>query len=114
MADFIAEFAASIAEESRAIRSLFSQRPDNPLEERLAAAMAHHWHPWPPTAAPERRDAYAVDGSGAVRFFDNGACMIVSHALLERPNREETATDVVFRFSAEGKSDVIEPRLQFF
>jgi hypothetical protein len=97
MADFIAEFAASITEESRAIRALFSEQPGNPLEERLAAAMAYHWHPWPPTAPPERREAYAVDGSSAVRFFDNGACMIVNHALLERPDREETATDVVFR-----------------
>jgi hypothetical protein len=97
MTDFIAEFAASITEERRTIRALFSQRPNDPLEERLAAAMAHHWHPWPPATPHERREAHAVDGSGAVRFFDNGTCMIVSHALLEQPNHEETATDVVFR-----------------
>jgi hypothetical protein len=97
MSDFVAEFADSITSQSQLIKSLFSQKTDNPVEERLAAAMANHWHPWPSLVNGEQRAAYAVDGSGAIRFFDNGACVIVSHALLERAGREETATDVIFR-----------------
>jgi hypothetical protein len=97
MPGFVAEFASSITEQSQLVSSLFSRKADDPIEERLASAMANHWHPWPLSTSSERRVAYAVDGSGAIRFFDNGACMIVSHALLERPGREETATDVVFR-----------------
>jgi ligand-binding sensor protein len=97
VSDFVAEFAASITAQSQAIRSLFSQEPGDPVEERLAVAMANHWHPLPLLTNDERQKAYAVDGSGAIRFFENGACMIVSHALLERAGREETATDVIFR-----------------
>lgn len=96
MSDF-AQFAASITAQSSVIKSLFSRKPDDPIEKRLAAAMADHWHLWPSLAKNEQRTAYAVDGSGAIRFFDNGACMIVSHALLERAGREETDTDVIFR-----------------
>jgi hypothetical protein len=97
MSDFVAEFADSITSQSQLIKPLFSQKTGDPVEERLAAAMANHWHPWPSSTDSERRDAYAIDGSGAIRFFDNGACMIVNHALLERAGREETATDVIFR-----------------
>ena len=99
MSDFVAKFAASITVQSSVIKSLFSRKPDDPVEKRLAVAMANHWHPWPSLVNSEQRAAYAVDGSSAIRFFDNGACMIVSHALLERAGREETDTDVIFRRS---------------
>ena len=97
MSDFVAGFAASITDQSELIKELFSQETAHPVEKRLAIAMADHWHPWPRMVDDEQREAYAIDGSGATRFFDNGACMIVSHALLERAGREETDTDVIFR-----------------
>lgn len=97
MTDFVADFAASITAQSQDIELLFSRKPNNPIEEQLAITMANHWHRWPSSTDNERREAYAIDGSGAIRFFDNGACMIVSHALLERAGREETDTDVIFR-----------------
>lgn len=97
MPDFIAEFANSITSQSQNIKSLFSRKPDTAIEEQLANAIANQWHSPLPLANFEQRAAYAVDGSGAIRFFDNGACMIVSHALLERAGHEETATDVIFR-----------------
>lgn len=97
MPNFVAEFAASITAQNQVIKALFSRKPDEPLEERLALAMESHWHPLSSVTDSKRRDAYAVDGSGAIRLFDNGTCMIVSHALLECAEREETATDVTFR-----------------
>lgn len=97
MPDFIAEFANSITSQSQNIKSLFSSTPDNAIEVRLANTIANHWHSPLPSANLEQRAAYAVDGSGAIRFFDNGTCMIVSHALLERAGYEDTATDVIFR-----------------
>jgi hypothetical protein len=97
MSDFIAEFAASITAQSQVIRSLFSRETDDPVEDQLARAMVNHWLPWPSPSDAKRRDAFAVDGSTAIRFFDNGTCMIVNHALLECPGSEKTATDVVLR-----------------
>jgi hypothetical protein len=97
MPDFIAGFAASITRQTKSIRELFSRESVHPIEKRLASVMANHWHPLPCMANNEQREACAVDGSVATRFFANGACMIVSHALLQRAGREETDTDVIFR-----------------
>jgi hypothetical protein len=97
MPDFIIEFATSITVQEHSIKSLFFAETHDPIEKQLAAAIATHWHSWPSLSSDKQKRASAIDGSGAIRFFDNGACMIVSHALLERAGREETDTDVVFR-----------------
>lgn len=77
MTSFVAEFAASVNGQRSQIRSLFSAQVENPVEERLTEIAQNHWHAWPTSPLEvEQRPAFAVDGSGAIRFFGNGTCML--------------------------------------
>jgi hypothetical protein len=65
-----------------------------PHEQALRELMRTHWHPLPKLQRTERRPAFAVDGSRAVRHLANGAYLFVAQALLMGEGLEETEVDV--------------------
>lgn len=66
----------------------------SPQEQDLRELMRRHWHPLPKLDPRERRPAFAVDGSRAVRHLANGAYLFVAQALLMGEGLEETDVDV--------------------
>ncbi len=67
-------------------------------ERSLQGLVKKHWHKLPKTKSAERRPAFAVDGSRAVRHLANGAYLFVAQALIvgeaDGKREEETAADV--------------------
>ncbi len=67
-------------------------------EQSLQALVKKHWHKLPQTKSAERRPAFAVDGSRAVRHLANGAYLFVAQGLIvgeaDGKRLEETAADV--------------------
>lgn len=65
-----------------------------PHEQALRELMRRHWHPLPKLQRTDRRPAFAVDGSRAVRHLANGAYLFVAQALMMGEGLEETDVDV--------------------
>jgi hypothetical protein len=67
-------------------------------ELALQQLVKTHWHKLPGAEAGERRPAFAVDGSRAVRHLANGAYLFVAQALIvgevDGARQEETDADV--------------------
>ncbi|MCX7838131.1 MAG: DNA double-strand break repair nuclease NurA [Anaerolineae bacterium] len=97
MANFIDRLSEKVEEKKSALMKTL--RPDADVHERpLAELVRQHWHRLPPLDASERRPAFAVDGSRAVRHLVNGAYLFVAQALIigERANvaLEDTRVDI--------------------
>lgn len=65
-----------------------------PHEQSLRQLMQAHWHVLPSLDRGERRPAFAIDGSRAVRHLANGAYLFVAQALLLGEQLDETDVDV--------------------
>jgi len=65
-----------------------------PHEQDLRRLMKKHWHALPKLDRADRRPAFAVDGSRAVRHLANGAYLFVAQALMMGEGLEETEVDV--------------------
>lgn len=81
MANFIDRLSERIEEKKNGL--VKTLRPDADVHERpLAELVRQHWHRLPRLDASERRPAFAVDGSRAVRHLANGAYLFVAQALI--------------------------------
>jgi hypothetical protein len=74
--------------------ALLADAPTNEIENQLRDAIAYAWNAQLPTPDPTPRPAFAVDGSDAMRSFENGMFLVVSHALLVGPDMDAAATHV--------------------
>jgi hypothetical protein len=97
MANFIDRLSAKVEEKKNTL--VKTLQPDADVHEKpLAHLVRQHWHRLPRFDAIERRPAFAVDGSRAVRHLANGAYLFVAQALIigERANvpLEDTRVDV--------------------
>lgn len=63
-------------------------------EQSLRQLVQAHWHLLPKSNPFERRAAFAVDGSRAVRHLANGAYLFVAQALILGENQQATDVDV--------------------
>lgn len=97
MPDFMAQYLTAIEAQRSAFMGLLADAPKNDVENALREAAMEAWNPHLPAPDPEPRDAFAVDGSDAMRGFDNGTFLVVSHALLAGPDMEVAATSVVLQ-----------------
>jgi len=97
MPEFMAQYLTELETQRGHFLNLLSDDPANELENQLRAAAQAVWNPRLPPADPDPRDAYAVDGSDAMRSFDNGTFLVVSHALLGGPDVEACTTSVVLQ-----------------
>jgi hypothetical protein len=97
MANFVDKLVRRV-EENKIKLSETLRQDARPHEEQLRALTQKHWRALPPSASAQRRAAYAVDGSRAVRHLANGAYLFVAQALVigERTGErhEETDADV--------------------
>lgn len=97
MANFIDRLSAKVEEKKSVLTKTL--RSDADAHERpLAELVDRHWHRLPRLEVSERRPAFAVDGSRAVRHLANGAYLFVAQALIigERANTplEDTRVDI--------------------
>jgi hypothetical protein len=97
MPDFIAQYLEVLNGQREAFLRLFSDTPCDEVENVLRSAIQAGWHATLPDGAAEPAACYAVDGSDAMRSFDNGTFLVVSHALLAGAGQEATATSVVLQ-----------------
>ncbi len=97
MPDFMAQYLRALAEQRDVFRRLVDDAPADESENELKAAILAHWHGHLPDIAETPRACFAVDGSDAMRGFDNGTFLVVSHALLAGPDTEQAATSVVLQ-----------------
>jgi len=97
MANFIDRLSEQVAQKKDDLKRTLRQDA-SANEAALARLVKQHWHQLPQVAAGERRPAFAVDGSRAVRHLANGAYLFVAQALIvgERAGerQEETEVDV--------------------
>jgi hypothetical protein len=100
MPDFMAQYLATLAAQRDNFRRLIDDAPADEHEYALRDGVQGHWCSSLPTEASEPGACYAVDGSDAMRGFDNGTFVVISHALLAGPNVEEAATRVVLQRDA--------------
>lgn len=97
MPDFMAQYLAALGTQREAFRKLVDILPADDVENALREALLAHWEAGLPEPPPAPRPCFAVDGSDAMRGFDNGTFLVVSHALLAGPDTEEAATSVVLQ-----------------
>lgn len=101
MPNFIDRLNEKLADEQKK-RELTETLSDKALssEELLRSLVKKHWHtPLPKIENVERRPAFAVDGSRAVRHLANGAYLFVAQALIvgDQQGERVEATDVDVR-----------------
>lgn len=97
MANFIDRLSEKVEEKKNVL--VKTLHPNADVHERpLAELVRQHWHRLPHLDTSERRPAFAVDGSRAVRHLANGAYLFVAQALIigERANAplEDARVDV--------------------
>lgn len=97
MPDFMAQYLQALAAQRDAFHALIDDRPTDEIESALREAIKAHWQGGLPDGATSPLDCFAVDGSDAMRGFDNGTFLVVSHALLAGPNVEQSATNVTLQ-----------------
>ena len=97
MANFVDRLGDRLADEKKRdeLRKTLSQDA-LPQEVSLRRLVKQHWHALPRLKSDQRRPAFAVDGSRAVRHLANGAYLFVAQALAvgERTGDRMEATDV--------------------
>lgn len=95
MANFIDRLSEQVVQKKDVLKQTLRQDA-NAHEESLRHLAKKHWHALPKTLAAERRPAFAVDGSRAVRHLANGAYLFVAQALIvgERAGERLEATEV--------------------
>lgn len=100
MPTFVDLFAASVRRERDRLAALFGPDATDAMEAALRAELHHAWFPWPagPPAAP--RGTFAVDGSQAIRHFNNGWTLLICQALAVGPGLEAPSVEVRFLRSA--------------
>jgi hypothetical protein len=98
MANFIDRLSDQLDLKKDDLRKTLRQDADS-NEESLARLVKQHWHSLPHVSSDERRPAFAVDGSRAVRHLANGAYLFVAQSLIigERDGDRQEATDVDVR-----------------
>jgi len=98
MANFIDRLSDQLDLKKEDLKKTLRQDADA-NEESLARLVKAHWHKLPPVSNDERRPAFAVDGSRAVRHLANGAYLFVAQALVigERDGERQEETDVDVR-----------------
>ncbi len=98
MANFIDRLSEEV-EQKKADLTKTLRQDANANEASLARLVKQHWHALPAAASAERRPAFAVDGSRAVRHLANGAYLFVAQALIvgERAGERQEETDVDVR-----------------
>ena len=97
MPDFVAQYLQNLRTRREEFLRLLGDDPQNETESTLREALTAHWHPDLLPATTDTRPCFAVDGSDAMRGFDNGTFLVVSHALLAGPDLERSATSVVIQ-----------------
>ncbi len=98
MPNFIDRLSEQVAQKKEELKTTLRQ--DASGAEAPLQRLAHeHWHRLPGVQAGERRPAFAVDGSRAVRHLANGAYLFVAQALIvgERVGERLEGTDVDVR-----------------
>jgi hypothetical protein len=95
--DFVAQFLQNLRTRREEFLRLLDDNPQDEIESALREAVVAHWHADSLPSAFDTRQCYAVDGSDAMRSFDNGTFLVVSHALLAGPDLEQSATSVVIQ-----------------
>ena len=98
MANFIDRLSDQLDLKKEDLKKTLRKDADS-NEESLARLVKHHWHSLPPVSNGERRPAFAVDGSRAVRHLANGAFLFVAQSLIigERDGERQEETDVDVR-----------------
>lgn len=83
MPNFIDRLGEKLADEDKK-KELAATLSDRALlhEESLQNLLALHWHRLPKIELGQRRPAFAIDGSRAVRHLANGAYLFVAQALI--------------------------------
>ncbi len=97
MPNFIDRLSEQIEINKTDLRATLTQEA-RPEERDLQRLVKKHWHQLPKTTGANRRPAYAVDGSRAIRHLANGAYLFVAQALVvgerEGAREEDTLADV--------------------
>ena len=97
MANFIDRLSDQLDLKKEDLKKTLRQDADS-NEESLARLVKAHWHALPPVSNEERRPAFAVDGSRAVRHLANGAYLFVAQSLIiggrDGERQEETDVDI--------------------
>ncbi|MCC6180107.1 MAG: DNA double-strand break repair nuclease NurA [Chloroflexi bacterium] len=96
MTTFVDQFAACVQRERARLALAFGPATLDDDERRLRDALRAAWQPLPVPEAGAPRRAFAVDGSQAIRRFNNGWSAIVCHALCVGPGFEAPLVDVRF------------------
>ncbi|MDE3090005.1 MAG: DNA double-strand break repair nuclease NurA [Chloroflexota bacterium] len=98
MANFIDRLSEQVVQKKDDLKKTLRQDA-SANEESLARLVRKHWHKLPPVTSSERRPAFAVDGSRAVRHLANGAYLFVAQALIvgERAGERQEDTEVDVR-----------------
>ncbi len=95
MPNFIDRLNDQLAEEKKKAELRQTLSHDATTHEAgLQKLVRKHWHALPRSRHAERRPAFAVDGSRAVRHLANGAYLFVAQALVMGEGLEETDVDV--------------------
>jgi hypothetical protein len=97
MANFVDRLSEQVNKRRDDLRKTLSEKA-RPGEEKLRDLVQDHWRQLPATTARERRPAFAVDGSRAVRHLANGAYLFVAQGLMVSEHNglrtEETDVDI--------------------
>src|SRR5450759_461545 len=98
MANFIDRLSEQVEQKKVDLTKTLRQDA-NANEASLARLVKQHWHALPAAGSAERRPAFAVDGSRAVRHLANGAYLFVAQAVIvgERAGERQEETDVDVR-----------------
>jgi hypothetical protein len=91
---FIGQLNDAIAKKRDSLKGNLHQS-GNRIDAEFRSAVLEHWHsPLPPRRNPDKRRAYAIDGSSRRANLTNGSTVFVAQALIMGEEINEPVTDI--------------------